>query len=232
MSQLTQQEAVSRIKDNPRVILTVLRAHSKRATVNDHIYEDILYSDIPNQENTAHHNTASGGDMASRERTDSTAGRRDQSHLHRKKSDPFPTRIMISTEGLRHKSPTFTTVNSDPPRGFVKSPKLLTEKISADSGLSSSTSSFSPSHNSRERTRYVTDGPATELDRHHSYPIEKPKKYSHETRRGKTTAGEPSPLSHNRKIRIEGDYEVEVSILLCVYHMSVSVVNSLQLVVT
>ena len=54
LSQLTQQEAITRIKDNPNVILTVIRSSpihrnilNKRSSIDDHIYEDILYSDIP-----------------------------------------------------------------------------------------------------------------------------------------------------------------------------------------
>ena len=180
---MSQQEAVSRIKDNSEVIITVLRAHKKPTKPEDHIYEDILYSDIgKNQENSSHHGNT-------RERLQSTG----KNMLRVQKSDPFQNK----PHDTRHLSPTY---GSDPPR------RLLSEKVSADSGLSSSTSSFSPPHHSKDRAsdRRFSDSAA----RHqHSYRAERDKRFEGRNSRASSTS-EPSPLSRN--IRIEGNYEVEV----------------------
>lgn len=187
LSQLAQQEAVSRIKDNPEVILTVLRA--KRNSLEHHVYEDILYSDIPSNQEQKHN---------FRERISSTG--RDM--LRRKKSEPLPERIhlMPSSTHVVYKSPTQTTVCSDPTRSHLSSSKLLAEKVSADSGLSSSTSSFSPPDVSKDRTRRHTDAKHEASSRKH-----------HKDKRG-SNGTEQSSLSHS--MRVEGEYEVEVRIII------------------
>ena len=171
LSQLQQQEAVSRIKDNPTVILTVIRGRAKKPVeTGEHIYEDILYSDIPA--------TTESADTPYRDRSESS-------------TEMFSSSKKKSVERL---------IQTDADR-MLRSPNVLTQKISADSGLSSSSSSTHPNSHKHHLLR-------TQDHTHHSYHNERElmKKYLHDRKPNIDT-------NQGRRVRTEGDYELEVGVV-------------------
>lgn len=172
LSQLQQQDAVSRIKSSPVVTLTVIRGRAKKqGEGRDHIYEDVLYSDIPTT-------------------TEIT-------------ETPYRDRSGSSTEMVPSR---YKSAQQDDCR-IPRSSKVLTQKISADSGLSSSSgSAHSPHKHHLLRTHDHTHHDHT----HHSYHSERElmKKYLHDRK-----PNIDAVIDRDRDIRIEGDYELEV----CVY---------------
>ena len=134
---MAQPEAISKIKDNPHVILTVIRnnpmkkaSKKQRRRVEDHVYEDILDSEEQNSQLLLQPERF-------RERL---GGYTDDElipiHRHRKMSEPRTS--------SRNLSPTY---HSDSSRS---NPRLLSEKMSKDSGLSSGSSSASHHHFNRQ----------------------------------------------------------------------------------
>lgn len=208
LSQLAQQEAVSRIKDNPEVILTVLRS-TMRPFLHNHVYEDVKSAEqstremMEREDERIPHDVFMLRHQQVRDRTSSAGGAREL--LRRKQSDPVSDRLHLIPSagrgggggGEAYKSPTQTTVCSDPTRTHLQSFRFHSEKVSADSGLSSSNSSFSPSPRSLSKP-HPRPPPLQEIIGDSAY-------HQKERRESK---GEASPLSRN--IRVEGGYEVEV----------------------
>ena len=209
LSQLAQQEAVSRIKDNPEVILTVLRS-TTRPFLHNHVYEDVKSAEqstremMEREDERIPHDVFMLRHQQVRDRTSSAGGAREL--LRRKQSDPVSDRLHLIPSagrggggggGEAYKSPTQTTVCSDPTRTHLQSFRFHSEKVSADSGLSSSNSSFSPSPRSLSKP-HPRPPPLQEIIGDSAY-------HQKERRESK---GEASPLSRN--IRVEGGYEVEV----------------------
>ena len=204
LSQLAQQEAVSRIKDNPEVILTVLRS-TTRPFLHNHVYEDVKSAEqstremMEREDERIPHDVFMLRHQQVRDRTSSAGGAREL--LRRKQSDPVSDRLHLIPSagrgGEAYKSPTQTTVCSDPTRNHLQSFRFHSEKVSADSGLSSSNSSFSPTPRSLSKP-HPRPPPLQEIVGDSVY---------HQKERGESR-GEASPLSRN--IRVEGGYEVEV----------------------
>ena len=217
LSQLTQPEAISRIKDNPRVILTVIRSSSatkafekSRPSLNDHVYEDILNSEDSSPIDKE--NTVLLQQESFRDRLGGCSREEMMRRKQRKQSDSQPMRINTSPGGSRHVSSSFL---GDSGRGNVKP---LTEKVSKDSGLSVGSSVSPSSHqhsgrHSRPGGDQVIRRPEPHLNMvsKHSYRSEREamKRGSRdEDSCGSTDLPTMDPTKG--QIYIDGDYEIEV----------------------
>ena len=214
LSILSQQEAVSRIKYNPCVTLTILRERvgSPSSLQSEHLYEEILYSDTPHNNTVQQEPEASGTSMGNCE------------SAHHKRRPTKETRVRINTapellEQLkvpaaqgRHRS---STAAADP---TAVEGRMLVEKVSADSGLSSG-SSGSPPHNGRQ-TRALrhphlpaavsnTDFSKDAQGRHSYHNARELKKKLLKNAKAK---GLSSSSIATRKTHVEDGYEVEVRV--------------------
>ena len=187
------------------MLLTVLRSSGR--PLHHHVYEDVKSAEQEWAQTTSEMNERGGEtdrnihsmivrhQLNVRDRSSSLGGGKDL--LRRKRSDPVSDRLTLIPGGGEgaYKSPTQTTVCSDPTRNHLR---YFPEKVSADSGLSSSNSSFSPSPRSLSKP-HPRPPPLHEVD-HASTDVR-----SNERRESR---GEASPLTHN--VRVEGGYEIEV----------------------
>ena len=211
---LSQQEAVSRIKYNPFVTLTILRERAGSpscGTLQEHLYEEILYSDTP-------HNTAepAADCPATAAGTGGGMGNSESAHDRKKHA-----RVRINTapelleqlklpEGTRHRSST-----ADPTAGGGRT---LVEKVSADSGLSSGSSGSPgrpaaaarhPAHQLPVAVTRTAIEFSKEAQGRHSYHNERElrKKFLKNTK----AKGLSSSSIATRKTYVEDGYEIEVS---------------------
>lgn len=213
LSLLSQQEAVSRIKHNPSVTLTILRERSGSPSLQEHLYEEILYSDTP------HNNTVQQELTEHREATN--MGNCESVHDKRRPSKETRVRINTAPELLeqlkvpaaqgRHRSSTST----DP---TAIGERMLVEKISADSGLSSG-SSGSPPHNGRQaraaRHPHLPAAAAitkTEFskDAHGRHSYHNARELRKKFLKNAKAKGLSSSSIATRKTYIEDGYEIEV----------------------
>lgn len=218
MSSLSQQEAVHRIKYNHSVLLTILRESGARdlsPTLQDHLYEEILYSgdkdSAPRQEDDDTSPNEHPGMMGNSESHGARSRRRHRHMLGetRGRVNTAPDLEQLKVPEVRHRST--TTGHEHGGRS-----KLLVEKVSADSGLSSGSSG--PPNNLSKRPHHQRHPlPAVvatktefskEVQTRHSYhnARELRKRF---LKSGKAL-GESIPSIPQRNTYIEDGYEVEV----------------------
>ena len=208
---------MSRIKNNPEVVLTVIRGQigSRQFQSSEHIYEDILYADIP-QLSQDFVQLDLVGDLPPPKEVGDFYGREMElfKQFRRKSHDSQTARLEAMNPGRLIPHPQQKHHGERLSKGD-RSPKHLSERISADSGLSSGTSG------SPTGIKYPQPSPPAAtlaLDRRiqgrHSYRTEREiiRKFHQDTRR--TNFRDPVTSfhhSHPRKTRLDGEYEVEVS---------------------
>lgn len=207
-----------RIKSNPEVILTVTReqkAPRQHQSTSEHIYEDILYSDIPQLSQDIVQLDLVSDLTVPGEASDSYSREMELLKRFKKKPQDFQPARSEAIDPSRLVPPPRQKHHSEKLSKSSKSPKHLSERISADSGLSSGTSG-SPTGNKH----HLQPPPVVSLalDRHingrHSYRTEREimKRFHHDMRR--RNYNDPTASSQHsrpRKTSIDGDYEVEVS---------------------
>ncbi len=209
LSQLAQSEAITKIKDNPYVILTVIRTNpmkkalkTSRRSIQDHVYEDIVNSEDPTDPQVL----LQAEKFRERLNGYNCEEEPSNSHnLHRRTSD---SRLF----NPRHLSP---PVQLDQPiRSSVSTSRLLTDKMSKDSGLSSGGSS-SASHHHFNR-QMISSAEHIGMEQHgagrHSYRSEREamKKNMPERDIVEPVESQPRPQNCYEDYEIEVEYVVEI----------------------
>ena len=202
---------MSRIKGNPGVLLTVIRGQtgSRQYQSSEHIYEDILYSDTPQLSKNLVQLDLVGDFPPPKEAGDFYGKEMDLfKQLRRKSHDgTSPSRLVPPPQQQKHHSERLSKGE--------RSPKHLSERVSADSGLSSGTSG---SPTGIKYPQPLLSAANLALDRRiqgrHSYRTEREiiRRFQQDAKRAECrdpASGFRHP--HPRKKRIDGEYEVEVS---------------------
>ena len=226
LGKISNQEIVKRIKDGSVVTITVLRgggmeANSVPHLEEEHVYDEILYADL--SQPTLSQQDENFPFMAQRD-TSPPAVRKNSFPLY----DSRPPRMVRPVSpGPTYLYRATTTVQASSPQS--QKAKQSGEKSSKDSGLSSG-SSGSPNPFVRPPAKAVDPkshrnmvrlypGSSQDLDRgvtaRHSYRTEREMLRNFlktQKRTVHTQQVEPTTSSRRKNCRIEGDYEVEVSI--------------------
>ena len=206
------------------MLLGVIRGQtaSRQYQSSEHIYEDILYSDIPQLSQDFVQLDLVGdlpppkeaGDFYSREMELFRQFRRKSHDGQPPKLEAMNPNRLVPPPQQKHHTERFSKGDW--------SPKHLSERISADSGLSSGTSG---SPTGIKYPQPSLPAATVALDRRiqgrHSYRTEREimKRFHQDARR--TNCREPATSfhhSHLRKISIDGEYEVEVNIICIDIH--------------